>query len=93
VSGGIKSFYKIGAASRPENTVFFVDSINMLAADPSAFGSYQSYVRDAEYAPILNDYLVYFNHNSAANVGWLDGHVKDMRRDGLYLPPPAARDA
>jgi prepilin-type N-terminal cleavage/methylation domain-containing protein/prepilin-type processing-associated H-X9-DG protein len=84
-------YCKFVSASRPENTVFFVDSVR--AADPLNFDSWQSFVREPEYAPLINDTLVYPTHNSIANVVWLDGHVFGMRKNDLYLPWQNAQDA
>jgi prepilin-type N-terminal cleavage/methylation domain-containing protein/prepilin-type processing-associated H-X9-DG protein len=88
-------FEKLASASSPANTVFIVDSINIIATDPTVFDAWLSYVREAEFATTLAipDHLVNFTHNSMANIAWLDGHVSSMRRNDLYLPPAAARDA
>jgi len=80
---GFSSLKKIAGASQPSSTLLFVDSVNMTSASPGSFSSWRAYVRSpVNYG--CGDYLVYFVHNSRANVSWLDGHVSARRsNDGL----------
>ncbi len=79
------NFYRISQVHQPTETVFFVDNLNTLSADPAAFGNWKSFVRPGDWS--LQDVTVNFVHSHGANVGWVDGHSSQRRVDDGFFTP------